>query len=327
MLIRVFCLLLLISSGTVHAGLFGDDKAREQINEVRQQMAELEARIAQLELTLKSQALLELYSQVETMTLELGRLRGQIEVLTNDNVSLQKRQRDFYLDLDTRLRQIEDPNAPMPTYADPESSGESGSPVSPGATAPTEEFIAAPHGTRIKEYPGTADGHPIHGDPAGAISDSSVAEPGIAAPAGDVMAAIPAAIPSQSLESAGTTEKQRYDNAYRQFINGDYAGAKSQFISFLEQYPKSSLAPSAAYWIGNAHYALRDFQQAVDAQRSLINRYPDSAKVPDAMLNIASSQSEMADKTAAKKTLEELITQYPFSGAAEKAKQRLSSMN
>jgi len=326
MLIRVFCLLLLISSGTAYAGLFGDDKAREQINELRQQVAELEARIAQMELAMKSQALLELYSQVETISMELGRLRGQIEVLSNDNTSLQKRQRDFYIDLDTRLRQIEDPNTPIPTYADPESSGESGSVVSPGAAAPTEEFITAPHGTRITSHPESPDGFPDHSE--AAVADETISEgTQIAAIPSAIPSGIPSAIPSENLQSAGATEKQLYDAAYRQFINGDYAGAKSQFKSFLDHYPKSSLAPSAAYWVGNAHYALRDFQQAINAQHNLISRYPDSAKVPDAMLNIASSQTEMADRNAAKKTLEELIAKYPFSGAAEKAKQRLSRMN
>ena len=133
-----------------------------------------------------------------------------------------------------------------------------------------------------------------------------------------------AATPSQDLQPAGATEKQSYEAAYRTFSKGDYRGAKSQFEAFLNQYPHSSLAPSAAYWIGNAHYALRDFQDAISAQKNLIERYPDSPKVPDAMLNIASSQHEMADSRAAKKTLEDLIAQHPFSDAAEKAKQRLT---
>lgn len=309
MLIRAFCLLLLIGSSTAQAGLFGDDKARDQIEALRQQVAQLEARIAQMEATLKGEALVEMYTQVETLGLELGKLRGQIEVLNNDNASLQKRQRDFYIDLDNRLRQIEQPGAPPPTYTDPAAgAAESSS----GATAPADEIIDAPHGTRITTHP-----QPVENPAAqsSAPQDSAAAETVIAA------------IPGQSLQPAGATEKQFYDAAYRQFVSGDYAGARSQFQAFLEHYPQSNLAPSAAYWIGNAHYALRDFQQAIAAQRNLITRYPDSAKVPDAMLNIASSQTELADRKAARQTLEELIARYPFSGAAEKAKQRLSRLN
>jgi len=308
MLIRVFCLLLLIGSSTAQAGLFGDDKARGQIDALRQQVAELEARIVQMEATLKGHALVEMYTQVETLGLELGKLRGQIEVLNNDNASLQKRQRDFYIDLDNRLRQIEQPGTPLPTYTDPAGAAESPS----GAAAPAGEVIDAPHGTRITTHPQPEE---IPAAQTSAPQDSAAAETVIAA------------IPSQSLQPAGVTEKQFYDAAYRQFVSGDYAGARSQFQTFLEHHPQSNLAPSAAYWIGNASYALRDYQQAIAAQRNLITRYPDSAKVSDAMLNIASSQTELADRKAARQTLEELIARYPFSSAAEKAKQRLSRMN
>ncbi|MDC8445111.1 MAG: tol-pal system protein YbgF [Nitrosomonas sp.] len=320
MLIRAFCLLLLIGSSTAQAGLFGDDKAREQIENLRQQVAELEARIVEMEAALKGHALVEMYTQVETLGLELGRLRGQIEVLNNDNTSLQKRQRDFYIDLDNRLRQIEQPGAPLPTYTDP-AAGAAESPS--GAAAPADEIIDAPHGTRITTSPEPQDSPGAHAGTTAPSLDSAAAQTPDSADAETTIAAIP----GQSLQPAGATEKQFYDAAYRQFVNGDYAGARSQFQTFLEHYPQSNLAPSAAYWIGNAHYALREFQQAIAAQRNLITRYPDSAKVPDAMLNIASSQTELADRKAARQTLEELISRYPFSGAAEKAKQRLSRLN
>jgi tol-pal system protein YbgF len=323
MLIRAFCLLLLIGSSTAQAGLFGDDKARNQIDALRQQVAELEARIVQMEAALKGHALVEMYTQVETLGLELGKLRGQIEVLNNDNASLQKRQRDFYIDLDNRLRQIEQPGAPLPTYTDPAAgAAESSS----GAAAPADEIIDAPHGTRITVSPEQQDSPAAHAIIAPQPSIPAAAQTPETPDSGAVETVV-AAIPGQSLQPAGATEKQFYDAAYRQFVNGDYAGAQSQFQTFLEHYPQSNLAPSAAYWIGNAHYALRDFQQAIAAQRNLINRYPDSAKVPDAMLNIASSQTELADRKAARQTLEELIARYPFSGAAEKAKQRLSRLN
>lgn len=322
MLIRVFCLLLLIGSNTAYAGLFGDDKAREQIEALRQQVAELEARIVQMEAALKGQALLELYSQVETLGLELGRLRGQIEVLNNDNASLQKRQRDFYIDLDNRLRQIEQPGAPQPTYTEPP--GDSGAGDHTGAAAPDDHTaIPGSHGTQTAIHSESPDSHTTH---AGTAVPPSAQAP-ITPDSATATETVVAAIPGQNLQPAGATEKQFYDAAYRQFVNGDYAGAKSQFQAFLEHYPQSNLAPSAAYWIGNAHYALRDFQQAIAAQRNLVSRYPDSAKVPDALLNIASSQTELADRGAARKTLEELIAKYPTSAAAEKAKQRLSRLN
>lgn len=52
-------------------------------------------------------AQLELASMIESLKQELARLRGQIELLTNEVSNTQKRQRDFYTDIDARLRKIE----------------------------------------------------------------------------------------------------------------------------------------------------------------------------------------------------------------------------
>ena len=92
----------------------------------------------------------------------------------------------------------------------------------------------------------------------------------------------------------------------------------------MRTYPRTPLASSAQYWIGNAHFAKRDYRAAITAQRTLIANYPDSTKVPDALLNIASAQSELGDNAGARRTLEELVAKHPQSEAAAKAKQRLA---
>lgn len=97
--------LLLVSKPSL-AGLFDDEKAREQIDLLQKQTQAMEARIAGMEELLKSNALIEIYSQVEGFKTELGRLTGQIEVLTEENKLLRKQQKDFYLDLDNRLNQL-----------------------------------------------------------------------------------------------------------------------------------------------------------------------------------------------------------------------------
>ena len=78
------------------------------------------------------------------------------------------------------------------------------------------------------------------------------------------------------------------------------------FINFVKGFARSPLAPSAQYWVGNAHYALKDYRSAIASQRQLMTTYPDSQKVPDAMLNISSSQIELGDTVGAKRTLDEL---------------------
>ena len=107
-------LLLLICSNSSYAGLFDDEEARRQITEqqaligkLRTQDQALDARIAKLEELLGNQPLLELHNQIEALRLDLNKLQGQIEVLVNENELNQKRQKDFYIDLDSRLRRIE----------------------------------------------------------------------------------------------------------------------------------------------------------------------------------------------------------------------------
>ncbi|MBS0424685.1 MAG: tol-pal system protein YbgF [Proteobacteria bacterium] len=300
MLIRAFLLLVLLSSSVSHAALFGDDEAREQVDVLRKQVKEMEARIAKMEQALNSQALLELYSKVETLEQELGKLNGQIEMLSNDNALLQKRQRDFYIDLDNRLRAIEQPDKRAPSsHPAPKSV-----PRSMAEPQPEEQHAAVPSAnveTAIQEPLSSAG------------TDSAVSADFVSSAANE---------PAPD----GATENSAYKAAYDLFKNGEYANAIAQFESFLENYPQSNLAPGAAYWIGNARYALRDYQLAIDAQKRLISKYPNSNKVPDAYLNIATSQLEMGDSKASKHTLENILAKYPQSDAAKKAKQRLTNI-
>jgi tol-pal system protein YbgF len=120
------------------------------------------------------------------------------------------------------------------------------------------------------------------------------------------------------------SEQRAYDSALEQFKSGSYPAAIASFQTFVKTYPKSPLAASALYWVGNAQYAQRDFRAAIATQRQLLSTYPDSQKIPDALLNVASSQVELGDAAGARRTLDEIVAKYPTSEAAGKAKQRIS---
>ena len=93
------------------AGLFDDDEARRRIELLRQELLQQgrdnEARIARLEESIRNIGVIELVRQLEQINGEMARLRGSLEVLANENQQVQKRQRDFYLDLDSRLKRLE----------------------------------------------------------------------------------------------------------------------------------------------------------------------------------------------------------------------------
>ncbi|HFD79527.1 MAG TPA: tol-pal system protein YbgF, partial [Gammaproteobacteria bacterium] len=69
--------------------------------------AELEKRIEQLERRLDSRGLVDLMEQVTALQREVAQLRGDVEVQAHAMESLQKRQRELYLDIDRRLHRLE----------------------------------------------------------------------------------------------------------------------------------------------------------------------------------------------------------------------------
>src|SRR5258706_15985857 len=76
---------------------------------MRQKNTGFDERVSKLENSIKNLGLLELNNQIEELKGELARLRGQIEVLNNQIATVDKKQRDFYLDIDSRLRRLEQP--------------------------------------------------------------------------------------------------------------------------------------------------------------------------------------------------------------------------
>ena len=55
-------------------------------------------------------------------------------------------------------------------------------------------------------------------------------------------------------------EQRAYDAALDLFKRGDYGGGDQRVRQLRETYPRSLLASSAQYWIGNAQYA-RDYRR------------------------------------------------------------------
>lgn len=90
-----------------HAALFGDDEARKAILELR---AKADAQQRSLDAKAESSAVLDLSNQNESLRQEIARLNGQVEVLSNELANSQQRQKDFYVDLDNRLRKLEPQN-------------------------------------------------------------------------------------------------------------------------------------------------------------------------------------------------------------------------
>ncbi len=99
---------------SAHA-ILEDTEARRAILELRKQVADLNARIdakiapllARIESKAETKSVMDLAGEIEKVRSELAGLRGQLEIVSNEIANAQKRQRDFYVDLDQRLRTVE----------------------------------------------------------------------------------------------------------------------------------------------------------------------------------------------------------------------------
>lgn len=86
--------------------LFSDDEARKGVADLRTRVDAMEQSVKRME-----SSSIGFADQVDALKQEIANLRGQIEVLTNRLDQLDKRQKDLYVDLDTRLRKFEEAEA------------------------------------------------------------------------------------------------------------------------------------------------------------------------------------------------------------------------
>ena len=98
-----------------HAQIFKDDELHNRVRQLEgrrsndvKRLDDVESRV-DTRAEIQARQSIDLSSQVESLKQDIARLRGQIEVLTNELENASRRQRDFYVDLDARVRKLETP--------------------------------------------------------------------------------------------------------------------------------------------------------------------------------------------------------------------------
>ena len=258
-----------------HAQLFGgDDVARRQIadqskrvDELKLQNEDLSTRLARMEESLKglsaANPALDLSQQLERLRQEMTQLRGQIEVLGNDIQMAAKRQRDMYVDLDTRMKSLEQPAAaatsPAPQPA----------PAAAATTATVAVATAAPGPAPTSEARAyeAAQGQRKIGNYQGAIAGFR-----------NFIAQYPK---SPLAHRAQYWIGDSYYNL-REFKN---AIASQQRL--ISAYPDSASVPDALLNIASSQHELRDDPGARKTLEKLVARYPTSEAAEKAKRRLA----------------------------------------
>ena len=261
---------LLDAATSAHAALFDDNEARQRIADTNARLAQvqkqLEDRLATLESQIKSQGLVDLFNQVEQIKSEIARLRGQQEVLTYELEQAQKRQRDLYVDLDTRLRKLE---------SGPQASGET-PPANQGAAAGNPPPFSPPNVS--------AGGQPPAGvaPPARPPSDPAVEQRAYDAALdqfkrgdyGGAIANFSGFVKNYPQSPLAPSAQYWIGNA--QYARKDYRASITAQRLLITNYPTSPKVPDALLNVASAQSDLNDNAAARRTLEELMQKYPQS---------------------------------------------------
>lgn len=253
--------------GSAWAGMFDED-ARREVSEVRKQIeAQNKAndeRFNRLDESIKSLGVIQLLQQIEMLNAELSKLRGQIEVLNYQNEQLQKRQRDFYVDLDTRLRRLEGGSSPATTTSDAgQSSSGTVAAAQPAAAKPPAPNPAAEN----KAYE----------------SASNLFKKGDYPRAVDAFSTFLQSYPGSTLAA-----NAQYWIGISHFNLKDYKNAQAAQESLIKMFPESPKVPDALLAMGSIQLEQGDLGSARNTLEDIIAKYPGTEAAGKARTRLAS---------------------------------------
>ncbi|HYG55725.1 MAG TPA: tol-pal system protein YbgF [Burkholderiales bacterium] len=235
-------------------GLFDDNEARRRIEALRTQVTEnqrlVDERLARIEAT--SGNMIEIANQIEALRNDIARMRGQIEVAINQIEGTEKRQKDLYLDIDTRLRKLEqgaEKQAAMP------------------------EKPAAPGGAETAETPGEARAYQA------ALDQFKLGNYALAV---NAMQGFLVTYPNSKL-----APNAQYWTGMAHAGQRNYKAAIDAQRKLLSAWPESDKAPDALLSIASSQETMGDRRAAQKTLEELIARYPTSGAAASAKQRLA----------------------------------------
>lgn len=270
------------TAAPVNAGLFDDEVARKQIVEQQRRIdalnarnEEMAARLSRLDEALKvqsdtvraqsgNQPLLELANQMQVMREEMRSIRGQLEVMSNTVEANAKRQRDMYVDLDTRLRRFE--------QSPPTAPGAGATPgPGPVATTPPAASVAslnaAPAADEARAYEAAQNQRRIGNYPAAITAFQSFV---------------------QQFARSPLAHRAQYWIGDSYFNLRDFKNAIASQQKLIASYPDSASVPDALLNMASAYLELGDQASARKAMDNLVARYPNSEAAEKAKRRLTS---------------------------------------
>lgn len=105
---------------------------------------------------------------------------------------------------------------------------------------------------------------------------------------------------------------------------GNAVAGRAKLEEFVKQRPQSELVPNALYWIGEAYYSEKNFENAILQFQDVLEKYPTHPKASAALYKQALAFQALDEPKKTKALLQKLTELYPKSEEAKKAKEQLA---
>ena len=223
---------------------------------------DLESRVNRIE----GQTLVELLTRLDRLQNEMQQLRGQLEEQTHTMEGLQQRQKDIYLELDGRLRKLEQGSAAMSPDAGSGDNADTPPASDDGATPP-----AAGASDGAADTPPAADGGADNAQSAYQQSFDLLKKrqyPQAIRGFRDFLVRYP---------DSGLANNAQYWIGEANYVARDYPAALTEFRKVIDRYPNSSKVSDALLKIGFIHYQQSNWDKARTALSQVKTRYPNTS--------------------------------------------------
>ncbi|MCB1582315.1 MAG: tol-pal system protein YbgF [Xanthomonadales bacterium] len=118
--------------------------------------------------------------------------------------------------------------------------------------------------------------------------------------------------------------QQQYQNAFNELKAGRFNESSRLFEDFIQQHPNHQLTDNSYYWLGESYYVTRNYPLALAAFQNLEQQFPLSSKLADALLKIGYTYHELEDYQQAEQALTKVVTSFPNQSVARLAQNRIN---
>ena len=126
----------------------------------------------------------------------------------------------------------------------------------------------------------------------------------------------------------GLSPGRMLEQAKGDYYRGQFPLAITGFEQLIKtpQFANTEAAAEAQHWIGESHFQLNNWAEAIAAYSAVLQRSPRAPYAADAAYKRGMAYQRMGDTAAARASYELAVKQYPDTNGARLAQQRLDGM-